>query len=324
VGGQIKSMPAAAEEKDAMANEDQSATGTETASAAADTADISFVVPSHNRRDALAKNLPSLLALQDVLEVIVVIDQRSDDGTEEMVREQFGAEPRVRLLRQPRNGLSSARNAGCAIARGEWIVISDDDLRYPADYGPTLKRVAAEQHADIVGAPWLNITSDDVETALAAAKARRGGVPTIDDHSVVPERELETPFMPAPALVNRRVFERVRYDENYGNTGWRDETDFFIQATRAGFRCILSPATAMYQLEQWDGGSRRPRIEYELAAIKNNWRFLSRHGRWLAEQGHIRTPSLGQLSFVRARLQRTAAGVARNRLGKARARLSRR
>ncbi len=283
------------------------------------TRDISFVVPSHNRRDALRKNLPGLLQLDDVLEVVVVIDRRSDDGTEEMVAADFGSEPRVRLLRQGSNGLSSARNAGCAIARGEWIVISDDDLRYPRDYGPTLKRVAAEQHADIVGAPWLNITSDDVESALAAARARRDGVPTIDDHSVVPERELETPFMPAPALINRRVFERVRYDENYGNTGWRDETDFFIQAVRSGFRCILTPTTAMYQVEQWEGGSRRPRLEYEWSAIKNNWRFLSRHGRWLAEQGHIKNPTQGQLSFIYARAKLTLAGYLGERLKRARA-----
>jgi GT2 family glycosyltransferase len=160
----------------------------------------------------------------------------------------------------------------------------------------------------------LNTTADDVETALAGARARRGGVPTIDDHSVVPAQELETPFMPAPALINRRVFERIRFDESYGNTGWRDETDFFIQAMRSGFRCILSPATAMYQLDQWDGGSRRPRLEYEWTAIKNNWRFLSRHGRWLTEQGHIKSPTRGQLSFALSRLKLVIVGFAGARL----------
>jgi GT2 family glycosyltransferase len=288
-----------------------------------ETRDISFVVPSHNRRDALRKNLPGLLELDDVLEVIVVIDRRSSDGTEEMVREEFAAEPRVRLLRQGGDGLSRARNAGCAIARGEWVVISDDDLRYPRDYGPTLKRVAREQSADIVGAPWLNITDDDVASALAAARARRDGVPTIDDHSVVPERELETPFMPAPALINRRVFEHIRYDEHYGNTGWRDETDFFIQAVRSGFRCVLTPVTAMYQLEQWEGGSRRPRLEYEWSAIKNNWRFLSRHGRWLAEQGHIESSTQGQLAFIAARAKLTLAGFIDARMKRARSALAR-
>ncbi len=288
-----------------------------------ETRDISFVVPSHNRRDALRKNLPALLELDDVLEVIVVIDRRSSDGTEEMMQEVFAAEPRVRLLRQAGDGLSRARNAGCAIARGGWIVISDDDLRYPRDYGPTLKRVAREQHADIVGAPWLDITDNDMESALAAARARRGGVPTIDDHSVVPQRELETPFMPAPALINRRVFERIRYDENYGNTGWRDETDFFIQAVRSGFRCILTPVTAMYQRGQWEGGSRRPRLEYEWSAIKNNWRFLSRHGRWLTEQGHIKSPARGQLSFIAARAKLTLRGYVGARLKRAQSALRR-
>jgi GT2 family glycosyltransferase len=283
-----------------------------------DSRDISFVVPSHNRRDALRENLPAFLELDDVLEVIVVIDRRSDDGTEEMIDTEFGAEERVRLLRQAKNGLSSARNAGCRIARGEWIVISDDDLRYPKDYGPVLKRVAREQSADIVGAPWLNITECDAETALAAAQARHGGVPGIDDHSVAPASELETPFMPAPALVNRRVFERIQYYEDYGNTGWRDETDFFIQAVRCGFRCILTPATAMYQLDQWDGGSRRPRLEYEWAAIKNNWQFLARHGGWLVEQGHIKSPTLGQLSFIADRAKLTLVGFTRARLKRVR------
>jgi GT2 family glycosyltransferase len=285
--------------------------------------DISYVVPSHNRREALRQNLPALLELEDVLEVIVVIDRRSSDGTEEMISGEFGGDERVRLIRQPGNGLSRARNVGCRLARGEWIVISDDDLRYPSDYGPTLKRIAEEQEADIVGAPWLNISDKDLDSAFAAAKARRSGVPTIDDHSVIPAQELETPFMPAPALINRRVFQRVQFDEEYGNTGWRDETDFFIQAMRSGFRCILSPATAMYQLEQWDGGSRRPRLEYEWAAIKNNWRFLSRHGRWLSEQGHIKSPSRGQLSFAFSRLKLTLVGFTRARLQRVSGRLSR-
>ena len=124
--------------------------------------------------------------------------------------------------------------------------------------------------------------------------------------------------MPAPALINRRVFQRIQFDENYGNTGWRDETDFFIQAMRSGFRCILTPATAMYQLDQWDGGSRRPRLEYEWAAIKNNWRFLSRHGRWLTEQGHIKSLTRGQLSFALSRMKLVLVGFARARLKRVR------
>lgn len=278
-----------------------------------ETRDITFVVPTHNRREALAANLPLMLELDDVLEVIVVIDQGVDDDTAEMVQGEFGDDPRVKLVRQTGTGLSSARNAGCRAARGQWLVVSDDDLRYPADYGPTLKRVAREHHADIVGAPWLNATDGDLNAALAAARLRHGGTPRLDDHDVMPDRELETPFMPAPALIHRRVFERISYDENYGNTAWRDETDFFIQAMRAGFRCILTPTTAMYQVDQWEGGARRPRLEYEWSAIKNNWRFLGRHGGWLAQRGYIKSPLQSQVSFIAARVQMTVTGYARAR-----------
>lgn len=276
--------------------------------------DVTIVVPTHDRLDALRQNLPGLLEMDDLLEVVVVIDAGSDDDTAEMLARDYGADERVRLIRQAGRGLSPARNAGIAEARGEWLIISDDDLKYPREYARVLKAEAEALGADIVGAPWLNITYQDAETAARIARSRRGGVPSIDDHSVIPATAIETPFMPAPALVNRRVYDRVRFDEGYGNTAWRDETDFFIKAMRAGFRCMLSPATAIYQSGQWEGGCRRDRLEYEYAAIRNNWRFLGRHGLWLAEQGHITTPSRAQLGFAFSRLRLTVAGFLRSRL----------
>ena len=57
--------------------------------------------------------------------------------------------------------------------------------------------------------------------------------------------------------------------------------------------------------------------------IKNNWRFLSRHGRWLAEQGHIENPTQGQLSFIAARAKLTLAGFTGARMKRARSALKR-
>jgi len=244
----------------------------------------------------------------------VVVDAGEDDGTEGMVEREFGDDERVRLIVQPGRGLSPARNAGIAAARGQWIIISDDDLRYPPEYARVLKREAAATGADIIGAPWLNITGHGAAEAAREARTRRGGVPTIDDHSVIPVEPLETPFMPAPALVNRCVYDEIRWDEGYGNTAWRDETDFFIKAMRAGFRCVLSPKTAMYQVAQYEGGCRRPRLEYEVTAIRNNWRFLRRHGRWLSDRGYIANPSRAQVRFAASRLRMTVAGYLRGRL----------
>lgn len=57
---------------------------------------------------------------------ILVVDDGSDDGTEAAVR-LVHLPFDVRYLRQPHGGAASARNAGIRAARGELIVIIDDD-----------------------------------------------------------------------------------------------------------------------------------------------------------------------------------------------------
>ncbi len=52
--------------------------------------DISLVVPSFRRCVALRENLPYLLAIEDMLEVIVVLDRGVDEDTEAVVADEFG------------------------------------------------------------------------------------------------------------------------------------------------------------------------------------------------------------------------------------------
>ena len=74
--------------------------------------------------------------------------------------------------------------------------MTEDDCFLPPDYAITLLQVAAEQDAQIVGAPW--ITPADGETAASAlARARRSAAAEIrltTHPGVVPDRDLQTPF----------------------------------------------------------------------------------------------------------------------------------
>ena len=105
-----------------------------------------------------------------------------------------------------------------------------------------------------------------------------------------------------------RCSSRVRFDEQYGGNAWREETAFFIEAVRHGFVCMLTGVTFSYQIEQWKGGARRPRLRYEYWVMRNNGRFLRMHGRWLASHGHLRHPVLEQLAFMGGRLRTLAHG----------------
>ena len=87
---------------------------------------ISVVVATRNRPDDLRAALGALRALDPPPGEIVVVDSASDDPRAiAAIAEKAGA----RLLRCDRPGLSLARNAGAAAARGAIVAFLDDDCR---------------------------------------------------------------------------------------------------------------------------------------------------------------------------------------------------
>ena len=277
--------------------------------------EVSVVIPSHNRAAALRRNLPGMLELADVREIVVVIERHTSDDSEAAVAE-IGDE-RLRLIRNPGTpGLSGSRNAGVEEASGSWIMFGEDDCRFPPDYATVLLREAEANDAQIAGAPWLHLEpGQDPAAELARLRSGSAEKPRIDAHGLVPAETVATPFVPAPALIRRDVFDRVRFDEGYTGNAWRQETAFFVEAVRKGYGCVLTPCTASYQVEQWDeGGSRAPRLRYELDALRNNWRFLRLHGDWLVEQGDLPGKLAFQASFTWDCISGTARGFVLARL----------
>lgn len=87
---------------------------------------VSVVVPAHNAERWLARAVSSALA--DVVDEVVVVDDASDDRTFELGKEFADADPRVTLVRLPRNaGARVARHQGALRARNDWVAPLDSD-----------------------------------------------------------------------------------------------------------------------------------------------------------------------------------------------------
>jgi GT2 family glycosyltransferase len=95
---------------------------------------ISVVIPTHNRSDALAKTLLNLSEqlFAESWEVIVV-NNRSTDDTDKVVRGQRLPAP-LRLVHEEKPGVAAARNSGISVARGQYIVLLDDDILVEPDF----------------------------------------------------------------------------------------------------------------------------------------------------------------------------------------------
>ena len=81
---------------------------------------LSVGVPVYNGEEYLAQALDSLLAQTYTDFELIVSDNASTDGTEEICRERAAADPRVRYVRQPRNiSMAPNHNVLVQLARGE-------------------------------------------------------------------------------------------------------------------------------------------------------------------------------------------------------------
>ncbi len=266
-----------------------------------------MVLPTYNRAAALGVNLGGFLAVEGIEEIVVVNDGSGDDTSAVLAAQD---DSRLRVVTLERNGgQQHARNVGVDAASGEWILFAEDDCRFPPDYAVVLAREAGAHGADIVGAPFIYPRDEaDLPAAMARERARPVRRVRIDCVNRFPAESTRTPFMPATALIRREVFDVVRFDERYRGNAWREETAFFVEAARRGFDCLLTDATAAYQLDQYEGGARVPRLSYEYWVLRNNWRFLGRHGSWLTEHGYLRSPSIAQLELLAGRVRSVATG----------------
>ncbi|ACA17712.1 glycosyl transferase family 2 [Methylobacterium sp. 4-46] len=91
--------------------------------------DVTVVITTYNHAHFLGEALASVAAQTRVPEEVIVVDDGSSDDPAAIVARW----PGVRLIRQPNQGLSSARNTGLAQARTTYILFLDaDDMLRPA------------------------------------------------------------------------------------------------------------------------------------------------------------------------------------------------
>lgn len=108
---------------------------------------VTVVIPTRNRRRLLLRTLRTVLAQESVDLEVVVVDEGSSDGTGREVATLGDA--RVSVIRhESPKGVATARNAGLARARGEWVAfLDDDDLWAPTKLTRQLEAMEADGEA---------------------------------------------------------------------------------------------------------------------------------------------------------------------------------
>lgn len=225
---------------------------------------LTVVVCTRDRSAQLARCLPPLRQLRyDPFEVVVVDNAPSNDESAELFRKAVGDDSRFRYVREPRPGLSRARNRGMAEAAFAHVAFTDDDV--------------------LVDPLWLD------GIARGFSRDPRAGCVT----GLVPSAQLDTPFqqyfdqrvwwskrvephvydLAEPAreselfpfdagrlgtganfAIDRELVERIGgFDPALGPgapTRGCDDMDAFVRVLRAGRTIVYEPSAIVWHLHR--------------------------------------------------------------------------
>ncbi|MCX6601087.1 MAG: glycosyltransferase family 2 protein [bacterium] len=206
---------------------------------------ISVIIPNYNGASYLKPCLDSVLLQSGGQDIeIVLIDNGSQDGSAELVRERF---PSVRVIANAENlGFTRAVNQGIAAASGELLLLLNNDTVMQPGSLLKLQRSLESFGDEAAGVQPLLLWAGDGEIIDSAGIAIEPKFVARDDLRGQPrasapteEREIFGVCF-ACALLRRSVFDRCGLLDPDFYAEW-DDVEFCLRARWHGYRFFLIP-----------------------------------------------------------------------------------
>jgi len=264
---------------------------------------ISVIIPTYNRGEMVTRCVRSALATEYPELEVIVVDDCSPDDTRERIAAEFGADGRVRYLRNERNSFQAvSRNRGAAAATGDYLLFMDDDNVMHPDILTKLLAVFARYPKAGLVAPMAvhqRAGDEDLIWSLGSSFSRWTSMPR-DFHPNLPLARLEealssasdrealpTTYYPNGFMVKREAFAAVGgFDEEFVQIF--EESDFGWRVMEAGYEGYVAPAARTDHYGFLEPGCtaalrhlgiERPLRTYCFA--RNRLWFARRHFNWL-------------------------------------------
>ena len=252
---------------------------------------VSVVLPSFNRARLLPITIPTYFQ-EDVSEVILV-DDCSSDNTAEVVKELQTRFPTLRYFRNEVNSKQPyTQNVAISKVQSEYIYFGDDDsVLYPGSIR-NLLNVMREKNADIVGGRALALffpeQIDELDEFLSHYRNRIAteanqivDLSTLSTNFTYTVKEpIRVPFCHASCLWKTQVAREMQFDVKIEGNAYREETDFLIRATLAGYTIYYTSSANQINLPSamCSGGARsKNHRHWAENAIRNNDYFIDKN-----------------------------------------------
>ncbi|MDZ7638466.1 MAG: glycosyltransferase [Bryobacterales bacterium] len=115
---------------------------------------LSILIPVYNERIVLESSIQQVLRAtlpEEMDRELIMVDDRSNDGTWEILQALAAAHPEIRLYRHEKNqGKGAAIRTALGYATGDFCLVQDADLEYDPNEYPLLLKPLLDGRADAV------------------------------------------------------------------------------------------------------------------------------------------------------------------------------
>lgn len=200
---------------------------------------VSIVIPVYNGHDLVDRAIDSVLGQRYGAVEAVVVNDGSTDGSGEVVDRRAADDPRVRVVHQPNAGLSAARNAGVAAARGRYLGFLDaDDWLLDHKLRLQVDALQAAPEVDLVYSDFLRVRDSD-----GAVFGEPRGKPPRPISEVLAYRNWFAPMVP---LLRRSLVDRVGgFDATFRAA---EDWDYWYRCAQHGTFAYVAGVVAMYRM----------------------------------------------------------------------------
>ena len=173
---------------------------------------ISIIVPVYNIEQYIEECVESVLA-QDYQDYeLILVDDGSIDTSGTICDRLQAKDRRIYVLHKLNGGLSSARNTGLDISKGEYVFFLDGDDRIPSDCLSNMLMAIEKSNSDLCIGDYIRFDTKDVD---AHTNVDWNGIRLLESRQI-PDIYLNYGgyFVVAwNKLYRKKIFDKLRYDE---------------------------------------------------------------------------------------------------------------
>ena len=194
---------------------------------------ISIIVPVYNTEAYLNKCVDSLLCQTYENLQIVLVNDGSKDASPEICDGYARQDKRVTVVHKANGGLSSARNAGLAVAQGQYIGFVDSDDHVSPEMYEKLYMAIVNTGCDVANVMYERIDENGV-TSPSAVPHKEDKI--IEAQDFVRELMMHTGDVSVcTKLFKRELFESVKFGEGKLNEDLLFMLDAFSHIKKVAF-----------------------------------------------------------------------------------------